>query len=68
MLRDKNNDLILESNAELSLALITLQDPNIGKRRPKPYIELNFVIEQIKQHYLKWKDYIKCTFKIEGLP
>lgn len=66
--RETNKELILESNAELSRALITLQDPNLGKKNPKPYIELSFVIGEIKKHYLKWQNKIKCTFKVDGLP
>lgn len=64
--REKNEELIMESNAELSRALITLQDPNIGKK--KPIIELSFVIGEIKKHYIKWQNTIKCNFKIKGLP
>jgi hypothetical protein len=66
--REQSKELILDSNMELSRALITLQDPNIGKKKPKPYIELDFVVGEIKKHYLKWQDKIKCTFKIKGLP
>lgn len=66
--RAEKKELLLDSNMELSRALITLQDPNIGKTKPKPYIELDFVIGEIKKHYLKWQDKIKCCFKVEGLP
>lgn len=66
--RSVNKELLLDSNVELSLALITLQDPNIGKTKPKPYIELDFVINEIKKHYLKWADKIRCCFNVEGLP
>ena len=64
--REKNEELILDSNAELSRALITLEDPNIGKK--KPIIELSFVVGEIKKHYLKWQNTIKCNFKVKGLP
>ena len=66
--RKQNKELLLETNAELSRALLTLIDPNLGKKKPKPYIELAFVVNEIKKHYIKWKDKIKCNFKIEGLP
>jgi len=66
--RRKKNELIIDSNAELSRALVTLEDPNIGKKRPKPIVELSFVVDEIKKHYLKWQDTIKCNFKIKGLP
>lgn len=66
--RKMNNELIGDSNAELSRALITLQDPNIGKKKPKPIVELDFVVNEIKKHYLKWEDTVRCNFKIKGLP
>jgi hypothetical protein len=66
--RQEKKELILDSNMELSRALITLQDPNIGKDKPKPYIELAFVVGEIKKHYLKWQDKIRCCFKVAGLP
>ena len=64
--RKKNKELILDSNLELSRALITLEDPKVGKK--KPIIELSFVTGEIRKHYLKWKDTIRTTLKIEGLP
>ena|ERR1035437_5838087 len=64
--REKNEELILDSNSELSRALVTLEDPNIGKKNP--IIELNFVLGEIKKHYLKWQNTIRCNFKIKGLP
>lgn len=60
--------LNIESDAELSRALITLQDLNIGKKKSKPIVELDFVVNEIKKHYLKCKDTIRCNFKIKGLP
>ena len=66
--RLSKKELISDSNLELSRALVTLQDPNLGKVKPKPYIELDFVIGEIKKHYLKWEGVIRCCFKIKGLP
>jgi len=66
--REQNKALIQDSNLELSRALLALQDPNVGKKRPKPYIELDFVINEIKKHYIKWQHNIRCCFKIKGLP
>jgi len=64
--REQNKEIILDSNSELSRALITLEDPNIGKENQ--IIELGFVIDEIKKHYLKWQNTIKCNFKVKGLP
>lgn len=63
-----NRQLLLDTNLELSRAFMTLEDPNIGKKKPKPIIELGFVTGEIRKHYLKWQDRIKCCFKMEGLP
>lgn len=64
--REDKENLIRESNSELSRALITLEDPNLGKKRP--IVELSFVTGEIRKHYLKWKNKIKCNFKVKGLP
>lgn len=66
--REESHNLILDSNLELSRALIALEDPNIGKKKPKPIIELGFVVGEIKNHYIKWQHKIKCCFNIKGLP
>lgn len=66
--REDSNALITESNLELSRALVTLEDPNVGKKKPKPVISLPFVTGEIRKHYLKWQHRIKCCFKMKGLP
>lgn len=65
--RRETKNLVNESNAELSRALVTLEDPHIGQKG-KAYIEIGFVIGEIKKHYRKWQERIKCNFKVEGLP
>lgn len=64
--RRENNELISDQNLELSRALIMIQDPNLGKR--KQILDAEFVIGEIKNHYLKWAHKIKCCFNIKGLP
>lgn len=64
--RAEKNNLISDMNTELSRALVLLQDKNI-KYGKKVIVNPNWVIEQIINHYKKWKDYIKCNFKVEGL-
>lgn len=65
--RKQNKELILDSNAELSRALIVLNDDNL-KPNKKIVAEPKWVAGEIKKHYLKWKDYVKCNFKVDGLP
>lgn len=64
--REVGKELLLDTNAELSRALVTIQDNKYGKK--SAIIDRLWVVERIKSHYLKWKDKIKCNFKIEGLP
>ena len=68
--RSTNEKLLMDTNAELSRALVTILDENYGKTegKQKAYIDRIWVAAQIKDHYLKWKEFIKCCFKIEGLP
>jgi hypothetical protein len=65
--RKQSKELILDSNAELSRALIVLNDDNLNPNK-KIVAEPKWVVGEIKKHYLKWKDYVKCNFKVDGLP
>jgi len=65
--RKQSKELILDTNAELSRALLVLNDENLRTNK-KVVAEPKWVVGEIKKHYLKWEDYIKCNFKIEGLP
>lgn len=65
--RKHSKNLILDTNSELSRALLVLCDENL-KSNKKVVAEPKWVVGEIKKHYLKWKDYIKCNFKIDGLP
>ena len=64
--REQNKELILDSNAELSRALIVLNDKNL-KSNKNIIADPKWVVGEIKKHYLKWAEKIKCNFKVEGL-
>jgi hypothetical protein len=64
--RTKNNELILDQNAELSRALIVLKDENL-KYNKKIISDPKWVVGEIIKHYKKWKDIIRCNFKIDEL-
>ena len=64
--REKKEELILDSNAELSRALIVLKDNNL-KYNKKIIADPKWVVGEIIKHYQKWKDYVKCNFKVNGL-
>ena len=65
--RKQSNALLLDTNVELSRALLVLNDKNL-KTNKKVIADPQWVVGEIKKHYLKWKDYIRCNFKVEGLP
>lgn len=65
--RKQEKELILDSTAELSRALVVLKDKNL-KYNKKIICDPKWVVEKIKEHFLKWQDHIRCEFKIEGLP
>ena len=64
--REKKEELILDCNTELSRALVVLRDGNL-KYSKKIIADPKWVSGEIIKHYQKWKSYIKCNFKIEGL-
>lgn len=55
--RESKEELILDSNAELSRAATVLQNPELA--------DSSWVLEQIKLHYEKWKEVIKCNFNLK---
>ena len=64
--RNDNRELLLDTNLELSRALIVLNDANLRwnkKCSPTP----RWIVGEIKKHYIKWKDKISCCYKIDGL-
>lgn len=65
--RRVKKELILDTNAELSRALVVLRDGNL-KYTKKIISEPKWVADEIIKHYQKWKNHIKCNFKVEGLP
>lgn len=64
--REQKEELLLDTNAELSRALIVLKDKNL-KYNKKIIVDPKWVVEQIINHYKKWNDYIGCCFKIREL-
>lgn len=64
--RDTNRDVLLETNAELSRALVVLKDNNL-KWNKKIIADPEWVVGEIIKHYQKWKGYVKCNFKVDGL-
>ena len=64
--RVKKDELILDSNAELSRALIVLKDNNL-KSNKKIIADPKWVSGEIIKHYQKWKDFVGCNFKIKEL-
>ncbi len=53
-------ELISDSNQELSRALVVLEDSKTKKSQ--------WIVNQIKHHYVKWKNDITCNFNVDGIP
>lgn len=64
--RELKEKLLSDTNAELSRALVVLQDKNL-KYNKKIIADPSWVVGEIIKHYKKWKDYIGCCFKIKEL-
>ena len=64
--RQQKMELILDSNSELSRALLVLKDKNL-KWNKKCIADPSWVVGEIIKHYKKWSHLIRCNFKIEGL-
>ena len=65
--RKQSKELILDTNSELSRALLVLNDENL-KSNKKVVADPKWVVGEIKKHYHKWENHIKCNFKVNGLP
>lgn len=64
--RKINKELISDSNAELSRALVVLSDKNL-KSNKNIIADPKWVVGEIKKHYLRWTGHIKCNFQIDDL-
>lgn len=67
--RKQSKTLLLDTNVELSRALVTLNAiPTTPSAKRDLKEQTTFVVEEIKKHYLKWQNHIKCCFNVKGLP
>jgi len=58
--REQNKQLLLDTNLELSRALVFIEKPKA--------VEKSWIIQNIKTHYEKWKHKITCCFHFDYLP
>ena len=65
--REKNIEIITDFNVELSRALVALDDENV-KSNKKAKLDPKWVAGEMRKHYLKWQDFVKCGFVVKGLP
>lgn len=64
--RKSDKELLLDTNAELSRALVVLKDSNL-KWNKKIISDPKWVVGEIIKHYQKWKHQISCNFNIKEL-
>lgn len=63
--RDRTRELLLDTNSELSRAVLVLNDKRL--KYPKKIIATPpWIVEQVKKHYKKWKGYIRPCYPING--
>lgn len=67
--RDESSELLLDTNSELGRALATLITCHNSLRKNKMDVssQVDFVINEIKKHYKKWKGSIGCCIKVDGV-
>jgi hypothetical protein len=58
--RQDNHQLLSDTNAELSRAVVAIESPKA--------IDGKWVVEQIRQHYIKWQHKIRCCMRVNGFP
>lgn len=67
--REQKQELLLQTNRHLSKALVILNMQKEGSKQRKFIKEqIVFTVDAIKEHYLRWKDRIKCCFQIKDIP
>lgn len=59
--RQNHKELIQDTNNELSRAVVVLSDKSL-KHGKKIIAKPSWIVEQITEHYKKWKDYIRCNY------
>lgn len=64
--RNTKSSMLNEMNIELSRSLCGYEDFNSQKKEHKNRRE--FIVKGIREYYIKWQNYIKATFKHDGLP
>ena len=62
--RSLKDELILDSNVELSRALIILRDKNLTYNKDI-ICDPKWASDEIIKHYDKWSEHIQCNFKIK---
>lgn len=63
--RRRNKELLIDTNVELSRAFMALE--KFEKNTPTNLKQKRWIFGEIKKHYIKWKDYIGCCFKMDCL-
>jgi DNA-binding transcriptional MerR regulator len=59
--RQNHKELIQDTNNELSRAVVVLNDKSL-KWGKKIIAEPSWIVEQVKKHYKKWHEYIRCNY------
>jgi hypothetical protein len=63
--RKNKKELLQDTNMELSRALVAFE--MYEKNTPTNLKQKRWIVGEIKKHYIKWKNFIGCCFKVVGL-
>lgn len=63
---EEQEELITDSNMELSRALIVLKDKNL-KTTKKVIVDPKWVADEILKHYDKWKHLVRNNFSTKAI-
>jgi len=64
--RKRKEELLKDTSFELSRALVAFEF--YEKNTPTNLKQKKWIVSEIKKHFLKWKEYIRCNFNVTDLP
>ena len=64
--RKRKEELLNNTSFELSRALVAFEF--YEKNTPSNLKQKKWIVSEIKKHFIKWKEYIRCNFNVKDLP
>ena len=64
--RKRKEELLNNTSFELSRALVAFEF--YEKNTPSNLKQKKWIVSEIKKHFIKWKEYVRCNFNVKDLP